>query len=82
VDPRVPATRHETRGRSLHPPAWRGFSIAFRYHSARYDIVVENPKGMTRGVSLVEIDGVPCGGRTGIQLVDDRGEHRIRIVLG
>jgi len=64
------------------PRAWRGFSIAFRYHSARYDIVVENPQGVTRGVSFVEVDGVPCDGRPGIPLVDDRRQHRVRVVLG
>ena len=26
------------------PRAWPGFTIAFRHHSARYDIVVENPQ--------------------------------------
>ena len=40
------------------PRAWRGFEIAFRYHSARYEIAVENPRGVTRGVSRVELDGV------------------------
>jgi cyclic beta-1,2-glucan synthetase len=64
------------------PRAWRRFSIAFRYHSARYDIVVENPQGVTRGVSSVEIDDVPCDGRAGIALADDRKQHRVRIVLG
>jgi glycine oxidase len=39
------------------PRAWRGFEIAFRYHSARYDIAVENPRGVTRGVTGVELDG-------------------------
>jgi cyclic beta-1,2-glucan synthetase len=39
------------------PCAWQGFTIAFRYHSARYVIVVENPRGATRGVSHVEVDG-------------------------
>ena len=40
------------------PRAWRGFEIAFRYHSSRYEIAVENPQGVTRGVSTVEVDGV------------------------
>ncbi len=62
--------------------AWPGFTIAFRYHSARYDIVVENPKGVARGVSSVEVDGVPLGDLAGIQLADDQKAHRVRIVLG
>jgi cyclic beta-1,2-glucan synthetase len=64
------------------PRAWRGFNIAFRYHSARYDIVVENPQGVTRGVSSVEVDGVPYNGQASIPLADDQKRHRIRIVLG
>jgi len=35
-------------GRPLHPRAWPGFAIAFRHHSARYVVVVENPHGVTR----------------------------------
>src|SRR5256886_2186064 len=33
------------------PRAWRGFEITFRYHSSRYEIVVENPHNVARGVS-------------------------------
>ena len=29
------------------PRAWRDFEIEFRYHSSRYKIVVENPRGAT-----------------------------------
>ncbi len=64
------------------PRAWQGFTIAFRYHSARYDIAVENPQGVTRGVSSVEVDGMPFRDRAGIPLADDRRTHRVRIVLG
>ncbi len=64
------------------PRAWHGFTIAFRYHSARYDIVVENPQGVTRGVAFVEVDGVPLDGQASIPLADDRKTHRVRIVLG
>ena len=48
------------RGSSIDPcipRAWPGFEIAFRYHSSRYEIVVENPHGVTRGVSAIELDG-------------------------
>src|SRR5207249_11452414 len=64
------------------PRAWQGFNISFRYHSARYDIAVENPQGVTRGVSSVEVDGVPYDGQASIPLADDQKKHRIRIVLG
>ena len=38
--------------RSLHSQGWPGFEIAFRYDSARYEIAVENPVGVCRGVAV------------------------------
>jgi len=64
------------------PRAWPGFSITFRHRSARYEIVVENPEGVSRGVSLVELDGVPVTGFVDVVLADDGRTHRLRVVLG
>src|SRR5436190_4524 len=64
------------------PCAWRGFELVFRYRSARYDLVVENPRGVSRGVSSVEVDGVSLAGDLSIRLVDDRKAHHVQIVLG
>ena len=64
------------------PRAWPGFTIAFRHHSTRYDIVVENPRGVSRGVSKVELDDVTLAGPASIPLADDRRTHRVRVVLG
>ncbi len=75
------------RGGTLHldpciPRAWRGFEITFRYHSARYEITVENPRSVTRGVSRVELDGAPLAGGAAIALADDGATHRVHVVLG
>ena len=64
------------------PRAWRGFRLDFRYHSARYEISVENPHGVTRGVASVELDGAIVDGSAGISLADDKSSHSIRVVLG
>jgi cyclic beta-1,2-glucan synthetase len=64
------------------PRAWPRFEMVFRYRSARYDIVVENPRGVSRGVGAMELDGVAADGHVGIELVDDGAAHRARIVLG
>ncbi len=76
------------RGTTLHldpciPRAWSGYRVTFRYHSASYDLEVENPRGTTRGVTSVEVDGaaVPDGARE-IPLVDDGKPHNIKVVLG
>jgi cyclic beta-1,2-glucan synthetase len=64
------------------PRAWPGFEMVFRYRSCRYDIVVENPRGASRGVSSAEVDGVSLDGDLTIGLADDGNTHRVRIVLG
>ncbi len=65
------------------PRSWPGYEIAFRYHSARYEMSVENPHGATRGVSRVVVDGQeqPRDGR-GIALADDGATHSIEVQLG
>jgi cyclic beta-1,2-glucan synthetase len=65
------------------PRAWPGYEIDFRHHSARYEIVVENPQGASRGVATVELDGrlLPGVGAQ-IPLADDGVTHRVRVVLG
>jgi len=63
------------------PRAWKGFALSFKYHSARYEIVVENPHGVSRGVTSMELDGEALG-TAPIGLSDDGVIHRIRIKLG
>lgn len=76
------------RGAMLHldpciPRAWRSFALVFRYHSSRYDIVVENPHGVARGVVSVGLDGaLLAGGGASIPLADDGATHQVRVVLG
>jgi cyclic beta-1,2-glucan synthetase len=75
------------RGRTLVidpcvPTAWPRFEIVFLYHSARYEIVVENPRGVSRGVSRLTLDGqVLPGDAAGIPLVDG-ATHRVCVILG
>jgi cyclic beta-1,2-glucan synthetase len=65
------------------PRAWPHYEIDFRYHSARYEIVVENPQGVSRGVASLELDGQALtGGGAAIPLADDGATHRVRVVLG
>ena len=64
------------------PSGWPGFTVALRYRSAQYDIVVENPHSVCRGVAMLELEGVALADRTGILLADDGRSHRVRAVLG
>ncbi len=74
------------RGTTLHldpciPRAWRGYKISFRYHSARYQLSVQNPHGVTSGISRVTLDGKPCP-LAAIPLASDGQTHTIDVVLG
>jgi cyclic beta-1,2-glucan synthetase len=65
------------------PRAWRSFKIIFRYHSSRYEIIVENPYGVARGVVSIQLDGKSvASGTRHIQLSDDGATHHVRVVLG
>ena len=65
------------------PSRWPGYQINFRYHSSTYEITVENPHAVSRGIASAELDGqhLPDGSHT-IPLADDGISHRVRIVLG
>jgi cyclic beta-1,2-glucan synthetase len=65
------------------PTAWPGFEITYRYRSSRYEIVVENPRGVSRSVARAELDGKPLPHTpVKIPLVDDGAIHNVRVVLG
>ena len=65
------------------PKNWPGFEIVFRYASTRYEIVVENPHGVSRGIASAKLDGQPLSeASVRIPLVDDGKVHNIGVVLG
>jgi cyclic beta-1,2-glucan synthetase len=64
------------------PRNWPSYAMKFPYHSSLYNIQVENPSGVTRGVALTELDGKIMPGPAHIPLADDGAVHIIRVVLG
>jgi cyclic beta-1,2-glucan synthetase len=65
------------------PKNWPRFMITVRFHSARYEIVVENPNGVCRGVVAAMIDGeskkeLPLS----LKLLDDGVTHDVQVWLG
>jgi cyclic beta-1,2-glucan synthetase len=65
------------------PKGWPGFEIVFCYHSARYEISVENPNGVGRGIECAELDGKELpGSQARVDLRDDGATHRLRVILG
>jgi len=65
------------------PPDWAGAEILLRHLSSRYEIVIENPEHVSRGILRLELDGTRLpGGQEYIELVDDGNTHLVRVLLG
>jgi cyclic beta-1,2-glucan synthetase len=65
------------------PRAWRDFEIVFFHRSTRYEIFVNNPDGVCRGINHVQLDDEMLPeGLARVPLVDDGATHRIKVVLG
>jgi cyclic beta-1,2-glucan synthetase len=66
------------------PRAWPGFQISYRYRSAVYEIRIENPHEVSRGVLTLTLDGAPLDAGPGllIPLKDDAATHVVDVVMG
>jgi cyclic beta-1,2-glucan synthetase len=60
---------------------WREFDIKYRRGKTLYEIKVENPLSVCRGVEEVWLDGVRLP-QNEIPLVEDGATHHIKVVLG
>jgi cyclic beta-1,2-glucan synthetase len=65
------------------PDSWSGFEIVIRRGASRYQIIVENPDGVQRGIAAAEFDDTVIDLRPlVIPFKDDQAVHRLRIRLG
>jgi hypothetical protein len=55
--------------------------LQYRFHSTIYRISVENPDHCSRGVTLVELDGIVSADKI-VTLRNDMLSHEVRVVLG
>jgi cyclic beta-1,2-glucan synthetase len=63
------------------PRSWEQFSLRLRHGQALYEIEVENPEGLARGVIRVELDGRHLAERA-IPLESELLKHRVRVLMG
>jgi cyclic beta-1,2-glucan synthetase len=63
------------------PSAWDGFVVHWRLGPTRYEITVVNPRHRSHGVAHATLDGAAVDPGA-IPLIDDGGEHRLRIEMG
>ncbi len=64
------------------PRSWRGFEITLQRGAARYEIAIQNPNGVSRGVVRVLVDDQVRDAAAEIPLRDDAATHRVIVTLG
>ena len=62
------------------PRDWSGFSVRRVWRGAAYDIRVENPDGVSKGVRRFELDGAEISG--GIPPQEAGSCHAVRVLMG
>ncbi|MBL8673294.1 MAG: glycosyl transferase, partial [Rhodospirillales bacterium] len=61
------------------PRGWPGFGVVLKRHGGTYEITVENPAGVSRGVARIEVDGVALDDPgAGVPLGRGGGTHKVR----
>ena len=63
------------------PAVWPRYTLEWKIGRTRYHFTVVNPEHRSRGIASADLDGVAVNANE-IPLVDDGGEHEVRIVLG
>ena len=65
------------------PSHWPRFDATLHHKGAVYEIAVENPNGLCKGIAELYLDGMPvASAATGLALPGDRATHRIRAIMG
>lgn len=62
---------------------WPRFEITVRYRTARYEILVENPDAVSKGVVSAHLDGTALLVRPlSPPLLDDGITHQVKVTFG
>jgi cyclic beta-1,2-glucan synthetase len=64
------------------PKSWPRFQITLRHGATWYDIVVENPQSVSRGVAAAEFNGAAIARPVSIPLKDEGAVQSIHLRLG
>jgi cellobiose phosphorylase len=63
------------------PCHWTGFRISREFRQARYEIEVQNPDSVCKGVKTMTVDGEVCRGNI-VPLFGDGRAHRVLVIMG
>ena len=63
------------------PQAWAQYEIVYHFGATCYQITVENPEHVSRGVRSIQLDDRALENAS-VPLADDAQPHRVRVILG
>jgi cyclic beta-1,2-glucan synthetase len=63
------------------PHEWRSAKLHYRYGGATYNVTIQNPTGVSKGVVKVELDGLAVPDQV-IVMLDDGATHAVTVVMG
>lgn len=61
------------------PPDWKGFSAVRRWRGAEFQITVDNPEGVMKGVKTIRLDGQEV---EHIPVMEAGTKHQVEITMG
>lgn len=64
------------------PEKWAGFSVSYRHGETRYEIQIDNPTHVSRGIVKIFIDDKESSVSDGIPLIHTGKIHQVRITMG
>lgn len=63
------------------PKEWDGYKVSRKFRNANYEIVISNPKHVSKGVKKLIVDGERYSGNI-IPVFDDGKTHNVEVVMG
>lgn len=63
------------------PAEWKSFQVTRKFRGATYDITVNNPDSVQKGVKTLIIDGVEIEGKPIIP-IHSKGHYKVEVLLG
>ena len=58
---------------------WKEYTVRRRFRGSSYEITVQNPSGVCRGIVSMTVDGVPVEGNL---VPHTPGDHKVMVILG
>jgi cyclic beta-1,2-glucan synthetase len=64
------------------PREWRSYSLTYQHEETCYEIIINNPGGVSKGIVLIELDGESQSQIDSVPLLHDGKNHQVLVVLG